>query len=124
MQDHDPSRPDLRAVLTGRVIMGLHVYGINSLKTTMLTLDKLPGTTVSYVEVSNAGRTLKILTSVAAVTINLERVGYWVVKAGTTGWQVGDGRAPTARLLLDRSEYLDFSEPSRTKRIAVRLDGC
>jgi hypothetical protein len=66
-------------------------------------------------------RSLTIVTGVTSIGINLERVGYWALKPGTKGWSVGDGPAPTARLLLDGSEYVDFSEPSKTKRIAIRL---
>jgi hypothetical protein len=116
-----PSPAELENVLAGRVLVAFHVYGINSLKTATPTLESLSGATVSSVEVAPDARTLAIKTSATSIAINLERVGYWLLKPGAKGWSVGDGPAPTARLLLDGCQCLDFSEPSKTKRITIRL---
>jgi hypothetical protein len=122
MPQSKPSPAGLSDALVGRVVVAFQVYGINSLKTAAPTPESLAGATVTSVEVAADARRLTIVTNTTSVAITLERVGYWVLKPGTKGWSVGDGPAPTARLLLDGSEYLDFSEPSKTKRITVRLD--
>jgi len=122
MPASNPSPAELPGALTGRVIVGLQVYGVNSLKTAVPTLESLAGTNVTSVSVATDGRTLKIRTNTTSIAVNLERVGYWVLKPGTKGWSSGDRPAPTARLLLDASECLDFYEPSKTKRITVHLN--
>src|SRR4051812_29231645 len=121
MPTSKPLPGKLSQILVGRLVVAFQVYGINSLKTAVPTLESLAGATVTSVEVTPDARGLRIVTSTTSIAINLERVGYWILRHGTKGWSVGDGPAPTARLLLDGSEYLDFSEPSRTKRIAIHL---
>jgi hypothetical protein len=121
MPSSKPTPASLQQVLIGRRVELFEVYGINSLKTTSPPLSNVAGTTIKSVELSDDRRILSIATSTATITINLERVGYWSLEPGMKGWAVGDGPAPTARLVLDGSEVLNFAEPNKTKRITVRL---
>ncbi|MGY1705519.1 hypothetical protein ACI79C_13190 [Geodermatophilus sp. SYSU D00697] len=95
---------------------------MNSLKTTAPPLSSVAGTTIESVELSLDQRSISIVAGAVMISINLERVGYWSLEPGTKGWSVGDGPAPTARLVLDGSEVLNFAEPNKTKRITVRLE--
>lgn len=110
----------LRQQLVGREVRALEVYGINSLKSREPALGSLAGLTVRGVAPSG-GSVVAIQLDGMEVVVDLQRVGGVQLSPRLDGWSFGDGPQPTARLLLADGGGVDFKEPSKTKRITVRL---
>lgn len=110
----------LRQEVVGRVVRSLEVYGINALKSQSPALTALAGQAVGAVEVRSAAVLVLVLRDMD-LEVDLQRAGGVSLLAEAGGWTFGDGSQPTLRLLFEDGSGLDFKEPSRTKRITVRL---
>ena len=110
----------LAAQLVGRSIRQLQVLGINSLKTISPSAEELVGEQVHGARCEE--RIIGISTTGYEIRVDLQRTGRvtWLQKA--VAWQMSSGvPLPTVRLLLDNGSGLDFTEPAKTKRVAVSL---
>jgi hypothetical protein len=106
--------------LVGRSIRQLQVLGINSLKTISPPAEKLLGEHVHSARCEE--RVVAISTTAFEIRVDLQRTGrvVWLEKA--EAWQLSSGVSlPTVRLLLEDGSGLDFTEPAKTKRVAVSL---
>ena len=106
--------------LAGRSIRQLQVLGINSLKTISPPAEKLVGEHVVIARCEE--RIVVVSTTAFEIRVDLQRTGrvVWLEKA--EAWQLSSGvPLPTVRLLLEDGSGLDFTEPAKTKRIAVSL---
>ena len=106
--------------LVGRSIRQLQVLGINSLKTISPPAEELVGEHVISVRCEE--RIVVISTTAFEIRVDLQRTGRVMWLARAEAWQLSSGiPLPTTRLLLDDGSGLDFTEPAKTKRIAVSL---
>jgi hypothetical protein len=105
--------------LVGESVAQLQVLGINSLKSFAPSPSDLVGSEITGVEV--ADRIVTLAMGAFAATVDLQRTGRldWLDHAEPA--QIGRPSLPTIRLLLRSGAGLDFSEPAKTKRIAVTL---
>lgn len=116
------STEDLLSVLNrlvGESVAQLQVLGVNSLKSITPSPYDLVGSEIAGVEVADRVVTLAMGPFVA--TIDLQRTGRLTWLDDAEPAQVGRAALPTIRLLLQSGAGLDFSEPAKTKRIAVTL---
>ncbi|MDR8409760.1 hypothetical protein MTP10_13545 [Nonomuraea sp. 3-1Str] len=112
----------LLARLQGREIAMLQVLGINSLKTVSPSPEALAGELVTETDI--AERSIRICTASHCIFLDLQRAGHVVFLESAEPHQlVAMVRRPTVRLLLADGSTLDFTEPSKTKRITVRIVG-
>ncbi len=110
----------LAGQLVGRSIRQLQVLGINSLKTVSPSADELVGEHVHSARCDE--RVVAISTTAYELRVDLQRTGRvtWLESADV--WRLSSGLPlPTVRLLLDDGSGLDFTEPAKTKRVAVSL---
>jgi hypothetical protein len=105
--------------LLGESVAQLQVLGVNSLKSVTPPLSDLVGLEITAVSVSERLVTIGMGSCIA--TIDLQRTGrlQWLDHAEPA--QIGRPSLPTLRLLLQSGAGLDFSEPAKTKRIAVTI---
>lgn len=110
----------LAGQLVGRSIRQLQVLGINSLKTIAPPVEKLIG---EHVEGARClQRVVVISTTAFEIRVDLQRTGRVTWLETAEPWQHSSRMPlPTTRLLLDDGSGLDFTEPAKTKRIAVSL---
>jgi hypothetical protein len=110
----------LAAQLVGRSIRQLQVLGINSLKTISPSADKLVGEQVHDARCEE--RIIDISTTGYEIRVDLQRTGRVTWLQTAVAWQMSSGvPLPTVRLLLDDGSGLDFTEPAKTKRVALSL---
>jgi hypothetical protein len=110
----------LAGQLVSRSIRQLQVLGVNSLKTVAPSVGELVGEQVRNARCEE--RVITISTVAYEIRVDLQRTGRvtWLNSADT--WQVSSGvPLPTVRLLLDDGSGLDFTEPTKTKRVTVSL---
>jgi hypothetical protein len=105
--------PDREQV--GRTLRALEVYGINSLKT-----QEPPLSSLAAIEFSG-GTVLTLKAGGRDVIVDLQRVAIAEAHPELDSWRFGQGPQPTVRLLFSDGSGLDLKEPSKTKRISVRL---
>lgn len=110
----------LATQLVGRSIRQLQVLGINSLKTISPSADELVGEQVHDARCEE--RIVGISTGCYEIRVDLQRTGRVTWLESAFAWQMSSGvPLPTVRLLLDDGSGLDFTEPAKTKRVAVSL---
>lgn len=114
---------EIQAILArthGQSVVALQVLGINSLKSIDPPPDSLVGVMISTSTVSE--RTLCLVVGAFEVRIDLQRTGkvVWLDSVEPYQQKVGAAR-PTARLVLQGGNGIDFTEPSKTKRITVSI---
>jgi len=110
----------LATQLVGRSIRQLQVLGVNSLKTISPSADELVGEQVNGARCEE--RIVGISTSCYEIRVDLQRTGRVTWLESAVAWQMSSGvPLPTVRLLLDDGSGLDFTEPAKTKRVAVSL---
>lgn len=117
------SQQEIREVLDrllGETISELQVLGINSLKSVTPTPADLTGFKIEAATADE--RVLELRTRAHSVMVDLQRTGRLVWLAGAPIGVVGPTARPTVRLLLASGCGVDFTEPAKTKRIAVRID--
>lgn len=112
---------DILDRLVGRTVSEFHVFGINSLKSVVPAPADLVGSRI--VATSAENRILELRTQNHAVQIDLQRTGRLIWLDATPAAAAGMGARPTARLLVDDGQGIDFTEPAKTKRIVVRISG-
>lgn len=121
----DPQSPaQISAILSrlnGETISTLEVFGVNSLKSVAPTPDDLSGVRIEAVSIN--GRVVLLRTQSYIVTIDLQRTGRLVWLDSAPGGAAENGPRPTARLLLATGKGVNFTEPAKTKRIAVSIAG-
>lgn len=106
--------------LVGRSIRQLQVLGVNSLKTIAPSVDELVGEQVQSARCEE--RVIAIWTTGYEIRLDLQRTGRVTWLKSADPWQLSSGvPLPTVRLLLDDGSGLDFTEPAKTKRVAVTL---
>lgn len=106
--------------LVGRSIRQLQVLGVNSLKTISPSVDELFGEQVQSARCEE--RVIAIWTPSYEIRVDLQRTGRVTWLKSADPWQLSSGMPlPTVRLLLDDGSGLDFTEPAKTKRVAVTL---
>ena len=67
-------------------------------------------------------RVIAISTTAYKIRVDLQRSGRVTWLQSADAWQLSSGvPLPTVRLLLDDGSGLDFTEPAKTKRVAVSL---
>lgn len=112
----------LQEHLVDKELAGLHVYGINSLKTIDPPLSDLANDRVVNVVVDEQRRHVEIELVRHVIAIDLARTGTAVLLATTKPWTPADGAAmPTARFILRDGTGVDLREPAKTKRITVTV---
>lgn len=116
------STEDLLNVLNrvvGESVAQLQVLGVNSLKSVTPSPPDLVGLEITGV--AAVERIVTMAMGTCTVTVDLQRVGrvQWLDEAEPA--QIGRPALPTLRLLLRSGAGLDFSEPAKTKRIAVTI---
>lgn len=107
--------------LVGLTISELQVFGINCLKSVVPSPADLTGRRIDSVSVDS--RIIQIGAQAYIVTIDLQRTGRLRWADASSSNQAAGASPPTVRLLLGAGGRLDFTEPAKTKRIAVRVDG-
>ena len=108
----------LAGQLVGRSIRQLQVLGVNSLKTISPSADELVGEHVRSAHCEE--RVIAISTTAYEIRVDLQRTGRVTWLQSAEAWQLSSGvPLPTVRLLLDDGSGLDFTEPAKTKRVAV-----
>lgn len=119
----DPQSPakisEILDRLVGRVISDLQVLGINSLKSVVPTPAELTGARVESASVD--ARVILLRAQTFTITIDLQRTGRLVWSDALPSDGALSGPRPTVRLLLAPRGRIDFTEPSKTKRITVRI---
>lgn len=110
---------DLLVRLVGGTISELQVFGINSLKSLAPAPADVFGTKISDVNLTD--RIVEIRTDGYAISVDLQRTGRLRWLASAEPAVINATGRPTARLLLGSGVGVDFTEPSKTKRIAVVL---
>lgn len=105
--------------IVGESVRQMQVLGVNSLKSVAPAPHDLVGSTITSVD-ANA-RIVRIDFAGFSATFDLQRTGrlVWLEKAEPA--QFGRPNLPTVRLLLESGAAVDFTEPTRTKRITVTL---
>jgi hypothetical protein len=110
----------LAGQLIGRSIRQLQVLGVNSLKTVLPSADDLIGEHVRSARCQE--RVVAISTTAYEIRVDLQRTGRVTWLENADAWKLSSGTPlPTIRLLLDDGSGLDFTEPAKTKRVAVSL---
>lgn len=105
--------------LVGESVREFQVLGINSLKSVLPTPLDLAGSKIKSVAASD--RSLTITLGDFSALIDLQRTGRLVWLNAAVPARFGQANLPTVRLILDSGSGMDFTEPTKTKRIAVTL---
>jgi len=110
---------NLLSRLVGDSVAELQVLGVNSLKSVTPSPSDLVGSEITAVAV--AERIVSVEMGSFTATVDLQRTGrlQWLNRAEPA--RFGRPALPTLRLLLASGAGLDFSEPAKTKRIAVTI---
>lgn len=104
----------------GHVVRQFTVYGINALKSMDPGPADLEGERIEAIEFTSEC-TFWLRATAVALEVDLQRVGSlsWVPDGAP--WKIGQPSMPTGQLLLDTPGAVNFTEPSKTKRITFRL---
>jgi hypothetical protein len=105
--------------LVGGTISELQVLGINSLKSVTPSPADVVGSEIADVAVR--GRSIDIQAGGYTISVDLQRTGKvrWLASAEPVS--VSAPSRPTIRLLLEDRAGIDFTEPSKTKRITAAI---
>jgi hypothetical protein len=115
-----PSLADSLQPCIGLHIRDVQVLGVNTLKTTAPQVADLIGLEILGYEL-DGGAEFRLDASPIAIHVDLQRVGVLTWLSQADRWAPGSGASPTVRILFAEGCALDLREPSKTKRITLKL---